>query len=168
MSEAPKKRTWKTCLIIGCVIVVISFCCLVVVGGLGYYLYTSGQLDVNQILSFAGFGPSEIQIINLSDGSINAQLERIDDETGERYEQGSLDLAPYDTASFRSISANKYILDIEVPNGLPPSSSCFLRIKGGQVFRVVTVPEGTIIALDGNKVDDIEELDITTSSICTH
>ncbi len=166
MSQPPKKRPWITCMIVVGVIAAISICCLAVVGGFGYYLYTNGQLDINQILSFAGIGPSEIQVINLSDGLIEAQLDRIDDESGESYNQGTLDLAPYDIASFRTLSASDYILHINVPNGLPPSSTCTLKIKGGQVYRVVTVPEGTVIARDKNDVDSIEELDISTSSLC--
>lgn len=166
MSQTPKKRSSKTCLVIAGVIAAVSFCCLASTAGIGYYLYTNGQLDINQILSFAGIGPSEIQVINLSDGPIEAHLDRIDDESGESYSQGTLDLASYDIASFRNLSTNEYILRIDVNNGLPPSSNCTLHIKGGQVYRVVTVPEGTIIARDKNNVDSIEELDISTSSLC--
>jgi hypothetical protein len=165
-NSPPQKKSRKTCLIVAAVIVIIGFCCLITAGGIAYYLYTNGQLDINQVLSFAGMGQSEIQVINLSDGPIDAQLDRIDDESGESYNQGSLELAPYDIASFRSLSANKYILKINVPSGLPPNSSCTLKIKGGQVYRAVTVPEGTVIARDNNKVDTAEELDINTSSLC--
>ena len=166
MSPPPKKRPWITCLIVVAALAVISICCLALAGGAGYYLYTNGKIDLNQILSLTGMGPSEIQVINLSDGPITAQLERIDDETGESYNQGDLDLAPYDIASYRNLYTSDYILQINVPNGQPPNSTCNLTIKGGQVYRVVTVPEGTVIARDGNKVDTVEELDMTTSSLC--
>jgi len=111
-------------------------------------------------------GPSEIQVINLSDGIIYARLERINDDAEENSFSGSLDLEPYDIASFRSLSKDTYILQISVPNGLPPNSTCTLKIKGGQVYRVVSIPEGTVIARDKNKVDTAEELDINTSSLC--
>ena len=166
MSQPPKKRSWKTCLVIAGVIAAVSICCLVSTAGIGYYLYTNGQLDINQLLSFVGVGPSEIQVINLSDGPIEAHLDRIDDESGESYNQGTLDLAPYDIASFRNLSANEYILQIDVNNGLPPSSTCTLNIKGGQLYRVVSVPEGTLIVRDNNNVDSKDELDISTSSLC--
>lgn len=166
MENPPPKRSWKTCLIIAAVIVILGFCCLVTAGGIGYYLYTNGRLDLNQILSFAGMGPSEIQVINLSDGPIYARLEQINDDSEENTFSGNLDLAPYDIASFRSLSNDTYLLQISVPNGLPPNSSCTLKIKGGQVYRVVSVPEGTVIARDKNKVDTAEELDINTSSLC--
>ena len=166
MSQPPKKKPWITCLIIAGVIAAVSICCLALTGGIGFYLYTNGQLDINQVLSFVGIGPSEVQVINLSDGPIEAQLDRIDNESGESYNQGTLDLAPYDIASFRTLSTSEYILHIDVPNGLPPSSTCTLKIKGGQIYRVVTIPEGTVIARDKNDVDSIEELDISTSSFC--
>ena len=166
MYQPRKKRPWITCLIVVVAIAVLSICCLAAAGGVGYYLYTNGQIDVNQLLSIAGMGPSEIQIINLSDGPIEANLDRIDDETGEAYSKDTLDLDPYDIASYRNLFTSDYILYINVPNELPPSSTCALSIKGGQVYRVVTVPEGTVIARDGSKVDTVEELDMTTSSLC--
>jgi len=166
MSQPSKKKPWLTCLIIAAVIAAVSFCCLAIAGTIGFFLYTNGQLDINQILSFVNVGPSEIQVINLSDGPIEVQLDRISDESGESFNQGTLDLAPYDMASFLELSASEYILQIDVPNGLPPNSTCTLKIKRGQVYRVVTVPEGIVIALDDNEVDSIEELDIATSSLC--
>jgi hypothetical protein len=166
MYQPPRKRPWITCLIVVAAIAVLSICCLAAIGGVGYYLYTSGQIDVNQLLSIAGMGPSEIQIINLSDGPIEAKLDRIDEETGEIYHKDDLDLAPYDIASYRNLFTSDYVLYINVPSELPPSSTCTLSIKGGQVYRVVTVPEGTVIARDRNKVDTIEELDISTTSLC--
>lgn len=166
MENPPQEKSRKTFWIIAAAILLLGCCCLAAVGGLGYYLYANGQLTFNGGLSFTGRGPGEIQIINLSDGPIEATLDRIDDESGESYNQGTLKLAPYDIASFRSLSANKYILQINVSNGLPPNSTCTLKIKGGQVYRVVTVPEGTVIARDENKVDSAEELDINTSSLC--
>ena len=165
-TTTPKKRPWRTCLLVLAALVVVGVCCLALVGGIGYYLYLNGGLDVNQLLSFAGIGPSEIQVINLSDGPIEANLDRIDDETGEFYNKGTLDLSPYDIASFRRLSASEYILQIDVPNGLPPSSTCPLKVGGGQVYRVVAVPDGIVIALDDHDVDSLEELDMRTSSLC--
>lgn len=166
MSHPRKKRPWLTCLtLIGCV-AVLCLCCNALVAGLGYALYTNGSLNLNQVLSLVGMSPSEMQIINLSDGPIETRLERIEAESGESYNQGSLELDPYAIASFRSLSASEYRLQIEVPNGLPPSSSCRLQIKGGQVYRVVTVPEGIVIALDNHEVDAIEELDMAQSPFC--
>jgi len=162
----PERRSRKTFLIIAIVIVLISCCCLAAVGGLGYYLYSNGQLEFNGGLSFTGRGPSEIQVINLSDGIIYARLERINDDAEENSFSGSLDLEPYDIASFRSLYKDTYILQISVPSGAPPNSTCTLKIKGGQVYRVVSVPEGTVIAQDNKKVDSPEELDISTSSLC--
>lgn len=166
MSQSGQQTSWKTCLIIAAIIVVICFCCLVTAGGIGYYLYSNGRLDFNQILSITGVGPTEIQVINLSDGPVKAQLDRIDDESGESYNQGTLNLAPYDIAWFRTLSTGKYILQINASNGQPPNSTCTLKIKGGHIYRVVTVPEGTVIARDNNKANSAEELDINTSSLC--
>lgn len=166
METPPPKRSRKTCLIIAAIIVLISICCVVTAGGVAYYLYSNGQLDSNQILSFVGMGPSEIQVINLSDGIIYARLERINDDAEENSFVGSHDLDPYDIASFRSLYKDIYVLQISVPSGAPPDSNCTLKIKGGQIYRVVSVPEGTVIARDNNKVDSAEELDINTSSLC--
>ena len=166
MSKSSGSKTLITCLIIAIVIVVIGFCCLAITGGIGYLLYRSGQLDLNQFLSFGSADPSKIQVINLSDGPIAAHLERISTDSEENVNKGSLNLAPYDISSLSDLSANEYILLINVPNGLPPNSTCRLKIKRGQVYRVVTIPEGTVIALDNNEVTTVEELDLTTSPLC--
>ena len=166
MSQSSGIKALTTCLLIATVIAVIGFCCLVITGGIGYFLYRSGQLDMNQFLSFGRVDPGEIQVINLSDGPIEVQLERISEDSEENINKGTLDLAPYDISSFPELSTSEYILHIKVPNGLPPNSTCRLTIKRGQIYRVVTVPEGTVIALDNNDVTTIEELDMTTSSLC--
>ena len=166
MQQPAQRSPWITCLIVAVVLTVLCTCCLVIVGGGGYYLYINGQLNLNQIMSSAGMGPSEIQIINLSDGPITAKLEHIDNETSEKTSRDTLELDPYDIASFRDLARSQFILTIEVSNGQPPNSICRLDIRGSQVYRVVTVPDGTIIALDDNEVNTTDELDITTSSLC--
>jgi len=166
MSQPSRNKPLTTCLIIAAVIAVIGFCCLVITGGIGYFLYRNGQFSINQILSFSSVGPSEIQVINLSDGPIEVKLERISEDSEENISKGALDLSPYDISSFHELSSGEYILQINVPNGLPPDSTCKLNIERGQIYRVVTIPEGTVIALDSNEVDSIEELDISTSSLC--
>ena len=166
MSQSSSLKPLITCLIIFAVIAVIGFCCLVITGIVGYFLYTNSQLDITQFLSLGSSGPSEIQVINLSDGPIEVQLERISDDSDENINKGSLDLAPYDISSFHALSNSKYLLHITVANGLPPNSTCRLNIKRGQIYRVVTVPEGTVIALGENEVNSVKELDITISPLC--
>ncbi len=76
MSQPSGSKALITCLIIVAIIAVIGFCCLAITGGIGFYLYRNGQLNFNQFLSFGSAGPSEIQVINLSDGPIEVQLEQ--------------------------------------------------------------------------------------------
>lgn len=162
--EKNKKR--RTCLIVGLAIVLGCLCVVVVLGGVGYYLYSSGQLDLNEVSGWFGFGPGEIQVINLSDGEIEAVLTRISEEDGESYSEGDATLAPYDIKTFRSLSGDRYTLEINVSNGLPASSSCTVRMKGGDIYRVVVVPEGTAITLEGEDVTSADEVNIQTSSLC--
>ena len=162
--EKNKKR--RTCLIVGLAIVVACLCLTVVLGGAGYYLYSSGQLDLSEISGWLGFGPGEIQVINLSDGEIEAVLTRINAEDGETYSEGDGKLAPYDIKTFRSLNGELYTLEINVYNGLPVSSSCTVKMKGGDIYRVVVVPEGTAITLEGENVTRVEEVNILTSPLC--
>jgi hypothetical protein len=166
MENPPQEKSRKTFWIIAAAILLLGCCCLAAVGGGGYYLYSNGQLTFNGGLSFTGKGPGEIQIINLADNPVYARLERINDDGEENSFVEKHDLAPYDMASFRNLYKDTYVLQISVPSGAPPDSTCTLKIKAGQVYRVVTVPEGTVIARDNNKVDVAEELDIATSSLC--
>ena len=161
--EQKKKR--RNCLLISLAVVVGCLCVTVILGGVGYYLYSTGELSLDDIPGLGAFGPGEIQVINLSDGEIEAALTRISTD-GETINEGNGDLAPYDIKTFRSLNSNRYTLAIDVLNGVPASNSCTIEVGGGETYRVVVVPEGMVITLDGEQPDRVEEINILTSPHC--
>jgi hypothetical protein len=164
---ARKKRSpWMTCLLVVVIIGTLSVCGMVVLGGIGAYLYSTGTVTLNDILNIANLGPAEIQLVNLSDGRIDVDLRFINEEDDSTSHFDSASLEPFDMAAFRSISKGRYELIFEVPNGLPPNDTCNLNVKGGSFYHVAVVPEGIVIVLEGEKVTSVEEVNMATSPLC--
>jgi len=132
----------------------------------GAYLYSTNIITLNDILNIANLGPGEIQFVNLSDDTIEIELRSIDEEAGETYHVDSASMNPYDMASFRSISKGRYELSIAAPGGSITGETCYLNIKGGDAYHVAVIPEGIIIALEGKKFNNPEEINMATSSLC--
>lgn len=159
-----KKR--NSCLIVGLVLVGLCLCTLVIGGGAGYYLYATGQLTFNQVLNWVNLGPAEIQIANFSDGELYVEMTYTNEETGETNHWGSKELASYDISSFGGLSAGEYQLTFSASNGLPTDGTCYLTVKGGDLFEFMAVPEGVGVILSGAKVATPEEVNILTSPLC--
>jgi len=155
-----------TCLLVVLVVSVLCICGIIILGGGGYYLYTSGQYTINDVLNLVGRGPAEIQIVNLSDGDLYAELIYIDEETGETSHHTSLDLASYDISTMRDLSAGQFQLNLSTSLGVPEDGICWLNLRGGDIYRFVVVPDGVGVILSGEDVDSAEEVDIRTSSLC--
>ena len=138
----------------------ISLCGLIGLAAIGYYLYSTGVIDKR---TFLNIGTGEINIINTTESSLSARLTRLDTETGEPAEVNSVDLGSYEIGGLAYIDAGRYRLDIE---GTPVEGSCTMMIGGGDLFRVVAVPEGIAIIEEGGNQANAEELNMATSSLC--
>ncbi|MFH2129330.1 MAG: hypothetical protein ABIK68_03070 [bacterium] len=159
-----KKR--NTCLIVGLVLVGLCLCSLVILGGGGYYLYSNGQLSYNQVLNWFNLGPAEIQIANLTDGVLSAEMTWTDPDTGETSHWGSKELASFDISSFRDLAAGKYQLTLSTSNGIPFGGTCRMNLKGGDLIEFIAVPEGIGVILSGGNVTAPEEVNMLTSPLC--
>jgi len=161
-----KRSPWVACIFILGLIVILCLCGSVLVLGSGTYLYSSGTISINDIIKIVNLGPSELQIVNLSEGDIEVNLIYFDENDGETSHIQSKNLSPYDIKTLRSISPGSYQLEIIVSNGMPSSDVCDLKIKGGSFYSIAVLPEGIIIALDGKKVTSINDVNMATSSLC--
>ncbi|MFH2129332.1 MAG: hypothetical protein ABIK68_03080 [bacterium] len=161
----PKKKR-NTCLIVGLAVVVLCLCGAVAAGGIGYYLYSSGKLTPDDIAKIFGMGPAEIQIANLSDSTLTAELTYIDDETGEERSSESLEMGPYDLRTISGLSARTYTLTFASNSGSPEGGSCHLKVRGGDSLSFIAVPEGIGVIKNGESVSSSEEVNIQTSPIC--
>lgn len=167
VTEVKNKRSpFLSCLFALVAIGLLSVCCLGGLGISGYYIYSSRTFTLNDILNIANLGPSEFQLVNLSDGSIDVELRGISEEDGSTYHVESASMEPFDMAALRSVSRGRYELIIEVHNGLPQSETCYLRVGGGSNYHVAIVPEGIAIVLEGREVSSVQELNMASSSLC--
>ena len=161
-----KRSPLITCGLVVIAIGILCFCCTVLLGSSGYYLFSSGRITLNDILNLVNLGPGEIQLVNLSDGRVEVELRWVDDEDGDTYHQDSASLEPYDMAAFRSVSSGHYELIINVPNGRPRGDTCYLNVRGGSSYHVAVVPDGIVIVLEGDRVTEVEEVNMATTEMC--
>ena len=165
MSEK-KRSPILTCLIVFLIIGAIGLCGILVIGGGGYYLVTSGQLSLNDVLEFAGFGPSEIQIYNLADDVLYVELEYYNTDTSEWSSYRSMDINSFDIKSIRNLEAGEYEISFETDSGLPEGGICALNLRRNTDLRFVAIPEGIGVVIDGEDIESAEDFDILTSEIC--
>jgi hypothetical protein len=165
-SVEKKSSCFRNCLIVGVTLLIVSCCCIVLLGGGGYYLYQSGELTPRTILNTLGFGVGEIQVVNLTDATLQADLYQLETESGspESFEELSLDT--YDMSAIGYILPGSYELRFSFSGGDPLGGSCWMQVESGDVYQFVAVPEGIAVALEGYEPSDPAELDIVSSSLC--
>lgn len=163
MAQPKKRRTW---LIV--IVVIIALCCCTVIGlsGGGYYLFSSGQLNVDDITGFLGMGPATIQIANLTETTLDAELTYFDEETGEERNHESLEMDEYDIRTVTGLSARNYTLTFTTGSGVPQGGVCQLSIKGGDSWVFMAVPEGIGVIRNGEAVESNTDVNILTSFLC--
>ncbi|MFN2145739.1 MAG: hypothetical protein ACK2T7_10330 [Anaerolineales bacterium] len=159
-----KKR--RTCLIVVIVILVLCCCTVIVLGGGGYYLYSTGRLSVNDVTGLLGIGPAEIQVANLTDTTLTAELTYTDVETGEERHYESLEMGEFDVNTITGVSARAYTLTFSTGSGVPQGGSCYMRVSGGDSWVFVAVPDGIGVVRNGDVVDSNEDVNILTSFLC--
>jgi len=163
-SSQPKQTRSRrgTCLIPCGIGLVIFVCMLVVLGGGGYYMISTGQFSYIQISNMIGPGTGEISIVNLDDGKIRASITRLDAPEGGTENAGDQSLEALDIGGFGALEAGRYLLEIQATNG----GKCYLDINRGDEYQFVIVPEGVAVTLAGNTVQSADEIEMKTSSLC--
>lgn len=162
---AGRKRR-NTCLIVGLGFVAACLCAVVILGGGGYYLYSTGKLSLGDVLGFVGMGPGEVHVSNLSDGILYVEMTYIDEETGEKRTAEELEMAPFDIRILTDLTPREYQITISSEFEMPPGGSCRLYLGGGDTVSLVAVPEGVIVYREGDSVSTGEEINLLTSLVC--
>lgn len=164
-AKPPKKK--RGCLAWGGIFLAIILCCLLsllALGGVGYYMYTTGQVTPMQLMNMVGVG--EVSVANLTDETLAIELIQLETESGEPSSFERLGLAEFDVDSIGAIPPGSYQLTLESESGQPGNINCYLTIKRGDVYQIVGVPEGFAISLKGYEADSSTELDMRTTSLC--
>ena len=164
MRPPPQRKSRPSCLMTCVVLLLVSCCCIALLGGVGYYLYQTGDLDPQSL--FVRFGLGEVQIANLTEETLEAELFQLDAETGQYQRYDSRILEAYDLASIGSILPGTYEMRFTFSSGNAVDGSCWMQIKSGQVYQFAAVRQGVAVTLDGYQPDDPDEIDILTSSLC--
>jgi len=161
-TKPPKKK--RSCLLWIVIILLILACGLLALGGAGYYMYTTGQITPLQLMNLLGAG--EISIANLTDEMLEIELVQLETDAGEPSTFDNLSLESYGMDAIGSIPSGSYRLILKTPSNQPPGVTCHIRIKGGDIYQIVGVPEGFAISREGFNATNASELNMQTSSLC--
>lgn len=162
----PRPKSSPSCLKtlgIGCLV----FLCLVITLGIaGYFLITSGKITTMQIATAFGPGVGEVQIINLSDDTLDVRLTRLDTEDGSPDFTDSASIESMLVNGFGAVESGRYQVDFSTPSGMPSDGICIFKIKRSDFYQFWAVPDGIIVTLNEKVPDDGMNLTISTSSLC--
>jgi hypothetical protein len=165
MYAQQKRSGGKNCLIFVLGMTLACFCGLVAIGGGGYYMYTNGSLDRRSMQNALGLGTGEVSIVNLADEKINTDLDFFDTEQNDWTGYKSEPVESFDVNGFGGMQKGWYRLEITSLDGTP-LGQCQLQIKSGDVYRLVVVPEGIAISLEGFTPQSADDLKLNTTSLC--
>ncbi len=157
-----KRRRW----LVTCLVLVVLLGCVLTIAAAGiYYAATSGILNRRTVLNTFGAGYGEVSFINLTDSTLEADMNPLD--AGEDSIQLDYDgrFAPFDIGGWGAIQPGRYQLEIRL-DGPPESGTCTLQIGSGDSYQFVAVPEGLAITLKGATASSPDDLDMQTSSLC--
>lgn len=156
----------RTCLVTCGIILLISICGLLITGGGGYYLYTTGQISPRTVLNAIGMGTGEINFVNIADSTMDSDLIQLTTESGEPQSYSDLSLESFEVGGIGSIPPGSYELKVSFSGGAPSGGNCRLEIESGDVFQLVAVPEGIAITKEGENPAHPDEIDYQTTSLC--
>jgi hypothetical protein len=154
--------SFTNCLLVVLLVLIVSCCCIVLVGGGGYYLYTSGKVTQNDILRLVGLANGSVEVLNLSDNTLNAALEELEPKPDQTPVQKNISLAPYEMDTLVS-KPGKYRLTIEFASN---REECTLQITSGDQYNIVGMLEGVVISRKGFSAASSGDLDLKTSPLC--
>jgi len=162
----PGKKGGRGCLVTCLLVLALVVVLLCVVGAGGYYLYTTGAINQRQILNAIGQGTGEINILNASDDTLDANLTRLDTESGEPESVGSFTIEPTEVEGFKMIEPGRYQLEIIFASGAPGGGTCTMKIVSGDYYQFVAVTGGVAIASQQQPAETGADLNMATSSLC--
>jgi len=154
------RRFWLTCVIL----LGLSCCGLLALGGGGYYLWNSGAIGQRQVLELLGRGPGETNVVNLGETPLSVKIERLDaGDTATALLETALNLQPMDIDSF-VVEPGRYRLDFQFSGGQP--ESCTLRIVSGDFYQFAALAEGIVITNQRQPASSTTEMRIANSPLC--
>lgn len=135
---------------------------IAIVAGAGY-AYQTGVLTPRLVLNAAGFAAAEVEFVNLRDTRVSVNL-ALANTAGESF-PAAIRLEPYDIATHRAPRPNDLSVTVVGPDGAS-LATCLLRIRAGDRFRIVVLPDRSLIQRGDAAPADTRDLLLATSSLC--
>lgn len=161
----PKKG--RGCLRSCLTVFLLGFLGLVCVVLGGYLAFSRGLISRAQIEGAFTPAPGTVSVVNLSDGSMEVQFYRQDQESGEfENSEYRFDLAPFDsweTSGFRA--GRPYRVAFRFGNGRS-ESQCTLHMESGDRYTFVALSDEIAVDREDAEVTSAGDLQIDHSPFC--
>jgi hypothetical protein len=158
----PRRRNNCGCCLLALLVVVG----LPVIGGtIIYFMIQNGSLNQRQVLIWAGQGPGEASIMNLSDSTLEVTVAALGEEDSG-FGTETMTLEPRDTDSFPDLSQGRYRLSFSSAGGAPPDAECSIKIDSGDFYQFVAVPEGLAVSREKEPARTAGDANVETSPLC--
>lgn len=153
----------KAFLILGSCAGVIMLC---LIGAVGFYFaFRSGVITKKQLLNLVGIGPGTIKAMNLRDDQIRVVLTPIKESDAVEPDEATYNLDSFAITSHDTKDAGRYRVEYQTKSGLM-RSSCALTVRGGDQYRFVFLPNGTLLLRENSPSNDPKDLIPETSAFC--
>jgi len=140
---------------------------LCLIGAVGFYFaFRSGVITQKQLLNLVGLGPGTITFMNLRDDAIHAVVKPIKPSEERELVGKAYDLDAYEIISLQIDGPGKYRVDIRSRKTGEAQGSCALNVRGGDVYRFVSLPNGILITRKNSPSKDPKDLIPETSAFC--
>jgi hypothetical protein len=135
---------------------------IVIAAGAGY-AYQSGVLTPRLVLNAVGYAAAEVEFVNLRDARIGANI-ALDNPDGKSF-PAAIRLEPYDIATHRVVRPSGLQVTIVGDDGAP-LATCLLRLRAGDRYRIVVLPDRSLVQRGDALPANLADLVIDTSSLC--
>jgi hypothetical protein len=151
----PRRRWRPGCFTILLLLVVAS------VGG-AVYAYQNGALTPRLVLNAIGFGAAEIELVNLRDDAIRADIVPA---TQADAVPAVFRLAPFEVRTYRAVRPAELRFALVGADGVE-LGACTLALANGERLQVVALPDTTLIRRIGELAPAGADLVLDGSSLC--
>ncbi|HMA36434.1 MAG TPA: zinc ribbon domain-containing protein [Chloroflexia bacterium] len=165
-------RRRRGCSCGGCLVALLVVVLLLGGTGVGIWvLIQNGTLSTHSLLNMVGLGSGEIQVVNLSDATVDVTVTTRDSATptggGSGDSSGGLSsdhkMKSLDIQEFAGIQPGRY--DLRIGSGAN-SGPCTLKIDSGDVYHVAILRTGTVITRDKEPGQTKDDVLFPTSRLC--
>lgn len=105
-------------------------------------------------------------IYNLGDATLFASATGIDADSGDEFDLGTFQVEPEQFTRQASIPLRiRFDFSFSTAGG-DDTGSCTMDVADGDEIDFVAVPDGIVVARNGQQPDDVAEMNVATSSLC--